>query len=445
MRTIVIGGGLAGVAATHRLLIAGFDVALLEASSSLGGLARTQEIDGFLFDFAGHFLHFAVPDSEAYFIAQGVEMEQVERRASVALESCMVPYPLQFNLWAVEPPMRDRVVSDVRRIAWDRHSAGEEPESLHDLLSSTWGPTMVDLFFRPYNEKMWGRRLEELPADCLGRFPPLPNLGLLQRGCTAPVLGSGYNARFWYPRHGGIGAWTKALSRPVEACSRFEWPVQHVDLHSREVTGPRGEIIRYDRLISTIPLPSLLDLCHRSPHDPEQFAHTSIRNVRVGLRGQLRLDDHWLYLPAKEVIAYRINFPSNVNPNVCPPGCASLSIEYMAGRNCRGPTSEHIAFDAIEFLRARDLLDVEEVLTVSEVHLSPAYVVHRSPGRSEFDRIREELDAHGVYVAGRFGTWDYLSMEGAYLSGLRAAEQVIAQGGSLADRRHIQLQPVSRA
>lgn len=433
------------MAATHRLLDAGADVLLLEASSSLGGLARTQEIDGFLFDFAGHFLHFTAPGSEEYFLAQGVEMEQVERRASVALDSYVVPYPLQFNLWAVDPSLRDQVVSEMQATACDQRSAGAEPGSLHDLLSSTWGPTMVDLFFRPYNEKMWGRRLEDLPADCLGRFPPPPDLELLRRGCTSPVLGSGYNARFWYPRHGGIGAWTRALSRPVEARSRLEWPVQHVDLHAGEVTGPGGEIIRYDRLVSTIPLPSLLDLCHGSPRDPEQFAHTSIRNVRVGLRGQLRLDDHWLYLPAKDVMAYRINFPSNVNPHVCPPGCASLSIECRAGQSRQWPTSEHITSDAIEFLRARDLLRVEEVLTVSEVRLSPAYVVHRSSGRSEFDQIRKHLDAHGVYVAGRFGTWDYLSMEGAYLSGLKAAEQVIADTGSRADLRHVPPQPVSKA
>lgn len=442
MRTIVIGGGLAGVAATHGLLDAGVDVLLLEAGSSLGGLARTEEVDGFLFDFAGHFLHFTAPGSEAYFLAQGVEMEQVERRASVALDACVVPYPLQFNLWAVDPSLRGRIVSEMQGIARDPRPAEEAPGSLHDLLGSTWGPTMVDLFFRPYNEKMWGRRLEDLPADCLGRFPPTPDLELLRRGCTSPVLDSGYNARFWYPRHGGIGAWTRALSRPVEAHSRLEWPVRHVDLHAREVTGPGGEILRYDRLVSTIPLPALLDLCHGSPHDPEQFAHTSIRNVRVGLRGQLRLDDHWLYLPAKDVMAYRINFPSNVNPHVCPPGCASLSIECRAGQDGQGPACGQIASDAIEFLRARDLLRVEDVLTVSEVRLSPAYVVHRSPGRSEFDRIRGHLGAHGVYVAGRFGSWDYLSMEGAYLSGLRAAEQAVAHRGSRS-RTHGSL-PVAR-
>jgi oxygen-dependent protoporphyrinogen oxidase len=49
-RIIVIGGGIAGLAAAYELARRGVDVHLLEASNRLGGLIRTEVVDGFTID-----------------------------------------------------------------------------------------------------------------------------------------------------------------------------------------------------------------------------------------------------------------------------------------------------------------------------------------------------------------------------------------------------------
>lgn len=49
-RTLVIGGGVSGLAAAWRLHQAGRDVQLYEASPSLGGVMQTRDIDGFLYE-----------------------------------------------------------------------------------------------------------------------------------------------------------------------------------------------------------------------------------------------------------------------------------------------------------------------------------------------------------------------------------------------------------
>jgi protoporphyrinogen oxidase len=46
MRIAIVGGGVAGLAAAHRLLQGGHRVSLFEAGSSLGGLVRTFEVSG---------------------------------------------------------------------------------------------------------------------------------------------------------------------------------------------------------------------------------------------------------------------------------------------------------------------------------------------------------------------------------------------------------------
>lgn len=49
-RVVVVGGGVAGLAATHRLRERGADVLLLEASARCGGMLRTERTDGFVIE-----------------------------------------------------------------------------------------------------------------------------------------------------------------------------------------------------------------------------------------------------------------------------------------------------------------------------------------------------------------------------------------------------------
>ena len=46
-KVVVIGAGISGLTSAFKLMQAGFDVSLLEASSHVGGAIRTESIDGF--------------------------------------------------------------------------------------------------------------------------------------------------------------------------------------------------------------------------------------------------------------------------------------------------------------------------------------------------------------------------------------------------------------
>jgi hypothetical protein len=98
-----------------------------------------------------------------------------------------------------------------------------------------------------------------------------------------------------------------------------------------------------------------------------------------------------------------------------------LSLEYTLPERGRR-TAIELAASATDYLTSLGLLEVEECLSVSEVILSPAYVVWRSTGRPWFSELTARLQRQGVHVAGRFGRWDYLSMEDAFASGWEAVD-----------------------
>jgi protoporphyrinogen oxidase len=419
--TVVLGAGAAGLAAGLSLQERARPFRILEGDDAPGGLARTDVLDGFSFERTGHVLHFKLPHVRRRFRRLAVPLEPLERRAAVLLDGREIPYPFQYNLWALGSRSLARsVVADMRRASRDGAADGS---SFGDLLLSLWGARCVSLFLRPYNEKLWGRPLEELPADCAGGYLPKADLALAERGAESRVHLAGYNSTFLFPASGRLGDVMTALAAPIRSRIRCGAEVTDVDLERRELHTADGAAVPYARLISTIPLARLVRMAGLpAAPGPDLFAATRILNIRVGVRGRLHTPYHWVYVADAELPFHRIGFPQNVNPRTCPDGCVSLSIEYTIPDRGGRLSAAALADTALDYLSARGLIDVEERLLLAETVISPAYVVRRAPERPAFAELERTLTAHGVLLAGRFGTWDYLSVEEAFDSGLRAAE-----------------------
>ncbi|MCG7528398.1 FAD-dependent oxidoreductase, partial [Streptomyces sp. OfavH-34-F] len=59
---VIIGAGIAGLSAAHRLTSAGVSVSVLEAGPGVGGRMTTDEVDGFRLDRIGPLLNTAYPE-----------------------------------------------------------------------------------------------------------------------------------------------------------------------------------------------------------------------------------------------------------------------------------------------------------------------------------------------------------------------------------------------
>jgi protoporphyrinogen oxidase len=420
LSVVIVGAGIAGISAGLALREARRDFLALEAEDGPGGLLRTDEAAGFRFDRTGHFLHFKGDLLSSRLAETRVPLESIERRSAVLVGDKVVPYPIQYNLWALDSSaLAEKAVEEVLA----HGEASEEPRSLAELLLTSWGSTLYELFFRPYNEKLWGRPLEDLPADCVGGYLPTTDVELAAQGAKGPTSYDGYNGHFSYPASGRIGDVADALAAPLGEQVLYERSVVAIDLGARVVETADGEVLPYETLISTLPLDQLLVLAGERPA-PRLFEATEILNVRIGFRGAMRVPLHWVYVPDAGVPFHRIGFPGNVNARTCPPGCASVSVEYTHPRDDLPLSGEEIAASALEYLDDLGFFDIQETLAISEHLLSPAYVVHRSPGRAEFEVIRELLAEGNVLLAGRFGTWDYFSIEESFDSGWRVGTAV---------------------
>ena len=106
-RVVVIGGGISGLAAAHRLseLDPNLDVTLIEASDRLGGTLQTEEHDGFLLERGPDSFISEKPEAVALAKRLGLESRLIQtnaahRRSFIVRDGRLRPVPEGFQLLA---------------------------------------------------------------------------------------------------------------------------------------------------------------------------------------------------------------------------------------------------------------------------------------------------------------------------------------------------------
>src|SRR5688500_6075716 len=107
-RIVVVGGGISGLAAAHRLVELGVDksrITLLEASGRLGGTLETRNRDGFLLEGGPDSFISEKPEAVALVIRLGLESQLIQtneqhRRSFIVRNGRLRPVPEGFQLLA---------------------------------------------------------------------------------------------------------------------------------------------------------------------------------------------------------------------------------------------------------------------------------------------------------------------------------------------------------
>jgi protoporphyrinogen oxidase len=423
---LIVGGGLTGLVAAEQLERAGAPARVLERESEPGGACRSLSEDGFVFDYTGHLLHVARPETEAYLDVLGLwsRLEVHERRAAVVIGGKATPYPVQINTHGLAPEVRrDCLIGFVR--AW-AENASAEPTDFREWVLERFGDGLAEHFFFPYNSKLYRARPEELSLDWVGRYVPKPKLEEVIDGALGLHDGRvGYNATFRYPATGGISLLPKGVADHLSSLE-LEREVSRVHLGERWVELADGERIEWRKLLSTISLPALIDSVVDPLPEKIASARGALRWVRVlnlalGVEGPAPTDQHWLYFPDPELSFYRVGFPSN-HGDLAPAGCHTVSVEVSLDPG--GGDVESIAAGAQGALVGAGLLEEEAVRVRRVTVLDPAYVVFDHPRREAVATLRHYLRDHGVMLSGRWAEWKYSAMEDAILDGMTAARRL---------------------
>ena len=209
--TIVIGAGPAGLTAAWELAIREVPVVVLEKSHLPGGIARTEQYNGYYFDIGGHrFFTKLDKVNRLWHEWLGDEFITRPRKSRIFYNGTLFDYPLRpFNalkgLGLVESL---RIVTSYAR---SRLFPYGEETNFEQWVSNRFGRRLYAIFFKTYTEKVWGIPCTEIRAEWAAqRIKGLSLLSAVQNALV-PRNGQGIKTlieEFEYPRYGpghGIG------------------------------------------------------------------------------------------------------------------------------------------------------------------------------------------------------------------------------------------------
>jgi UDP-galactopyranose mutase len=481
---LVVGAGPTGLSAAYHL---GAQAMLVEQCDTVGGWCRSLVDNGFTFDFAGHIMFSNDPYvHELYRLLLGDNMHWQDREAWIHSKGVYTRYPFQGSLYGLPPDVikecvvgaiearfgkpvtkagarteastdytgperrgmfepllngggarQTPLMKPIRYGGPDRRQQATKgpPRNFKEFIYKVWGAGIARHFAIPYNEKLWAVPLEEMETSWLGGRVPLPDLEEMIEGALSPApKPMGPNARFGYPLTGGFQALMDGFLPHLRGELRMNTRVAKVSPLRHTATFDDGTTVRYDHLISTMPLPKLVALAgDEAPADIKEAArslrHVSVRCVNIGVGRPDVTEKHWIYYP-EDTVFHRIFVQANASPHCSPPGGFGFTCEITYSPSkplpCEGDDLIRRCIDdaiSVGFIRADD-----PIWAANQVDLPIAYVVYDHGRAANVELIRSWLEAHDITLAGRYSEWEYYNSDHAFVAGMKAAWAVRGEG-----------------
>ncbi len=441
---VVIGGGPAGLAAGLELSRAGRAVAILEREDGIGGIARTVERHGYRFDIGGHRFFTTVPEIRALWESLlGPDLLVRERRSRIVFRGRFFDYPLTARsaLAGLGPIEGARLLASY---AAAKLRPIRPEDTLTAWLVNRFGRRLFETFFRPYTEKVWGMRCEEIGAQWAAQRIH----GLSLRAAIADALrrGSGGQrtlvTRFHYPRLGPGMLWERMRREIEERGGRVLLrhrlaSIRHAGGRIEEVTanGPDGPVrLAASAVVSSVALRDLVPALDPALPAAALSAARSLRYrdflvVTLVLDGPDPFPDTWLYVHDPGVRAGRVQNFRAWSPDLVPaPDRSCVGVEYFCSVGddlWRRPDAELVALAASE-LGALGLAGGRGVVEGHVVRMRDAYPVYDGRHVERLSIVRRALAAlSNLQVAGRNGMHRYNNMDHSLLTGLLAARNLL--------------------
>ncbi len=433
---VILGGGLSGMTAAYTLQQAGATGwQLYEREERVGGLARSVAIDGYLFDHGPHILFTIDGEIEALIRdLLGDNFHAQERRAFIYHHAhrLYTRFPFQAHLFGLPVPMvRDCLVGLVRAIQ-QQERGHFAPANYEQWMRGFFGDGIADHLMIPYARKIWTVEPSEMEFSWIGRRVPTPDFERIIAGAlTDDVAQIGATAAFWYPRHGAIEPLPRALGARLDPASvHVGRTAVRVELPAKQVVFADGEVVPFENLIFSLPLPQIPQLFSGVPPEVERacqaLRYQGIYCINLGIGRPDLSDMHWVYFYEDLFPFHRLSFPASFSPDTVPPGKSSIATEVAFSRE--RPLARDAAVEqTITALRAAGILGADDPIELIHTEeIEPAYVIYDLAHRAHVELIGSWLRQHGIWNVGRFGEWQYFNMDHSMRSGRNAALAIVA-------------------
>ncbi|MBS7565398.1 NAD(P)-binding protein [Mucilaginibacter sp. Bleaf8] len=404
MKIAIVGTGISGLSIAN-LLKENHDVKLFEKGQQPGGLIKCERVKDCLFHkVGGHVFNSRNKDVVDWFWShfdQENEFVKAKRNAKVFFNNQVIGYPIENYIYLLEPALIKKIIAELLELSKNEPKSPFEYDNFEEFLQNNFGQTLYEVYFKPYNQKIWQIDLSTVAMQWLEGKLPMPNfLEILQSNILREEEGDMVHSTFFYPKEGG----SQFIADRLKAGLDIETGIDVTDIQEAN-----GRLVinqeSFDKVIYCGDVRKLPAYC-------QELLATN--GVDVAYLSQLRsngtsnlfceTDDNnisWLYIPEGFTKAHRIIYTGNFSET-----------------NNRGSDRKTCV---VEFSGKVDYEVMLEEIKRLPGNLSPisynyepnSYVVQDKRTRLEIGKAKTILEQHGIYLLGRFAEWEYYNMDKA--------------------------------
>lgn len=440
-RVLILGAGPAGLTAAYELARLGVSSHLLELEDQAGGLSRTLEHNGYLFDIGGHRFFTKVSMVERIWReVLGPDLLERPRLSRIFYNGCFFKYPLEAS-----DVIAKLGLLEVLRCGFSYLNARLRPTrtetTFETWVSNRFGRRLFEIFFRSYTEKVWGMPCNKIAAEWASQRIRGLSVWALLKSALRPKSEGGARSltrEFLYPRRGPGMMWTRmAALLEQQGCSlHLNTPVERIEWDETGIRAVTANGYRYvaDQFISSLPIRELIAKLDPAPppwlvQAADDFHYRDFITVAVVLRGRDLFPDNWIYIHDPSVAVGRIQNYGNWSPEMVPqPDTSCLGLEYFCFEGdglWQAGDSELIARARRELAHLGLAAD-EAFLDACVLRIRKAYPVYDESYRRGLEAIRRFLAmVPNLQLIGRNGMHRYNNQDHSMLTGILAARNVL--------------------
>ena len=390
----ILGAGVTGLSAA-RFLMDDFEVEVLEKNNVHGGIARTRNVDGVTYHtVGGHCFNSKYREIMDFVFDEVLPEDQwnkIKRVSKIVIAGNEFLYPIEFSckdIFRSNPDLGISIASDFLSSCDDNHY-----ENLADWFTKKFGKTLANLYFIPYNQKIWGMNPKDMDPAWVSDKLPIPDKYSFFEALISNKEDNMPHAHFYYPKTNNQNTFLDALARGVHI--KYNEDVKHICYDSKKRKWIVNDVFEYDILINTTPIDLLPTKITNAPEivkdAAQKLKYNKISNV---FWRSLPTTKTWTYLPEFNSLFHRyIHIGSYFRPSL------GYSISESIG--------EHTYEELVENGKNDSFL-IEPLAYNQSEH---AYVVFDHNYKYAVPCILDYLSSIGLHSIGRFGDWQYYNMD----------------------------------
>lgn len=408
----IIGAGISGMSTAH-FLKEKYVVTVFEKENRPGGLIKCRRVNGSLFHTCGgHVFNSKRQDVLDWFWSKFIreeEFSKADRNSCVfmdkngtSLEYDNIPYPIENHMYLFDESTQKAFYEDLEEIDKVKglNAKFTDYESFGEFLRWRFGKTLYNLYFQPYNEKVWRRDLTTVPMSWMEGKLPMPTTQEMRDNNANKVEEKAFvHSTFWYEKKDGSQYIADKLADGLDV--RYNSDIQSIKLVNGKwmVCGEEfDKVVFCGNIKDMVNMIDGVDIeAFKKPVDDLEYHGTTAVFCEIDKNPY-----SWIYQPSRRHESHRI---------ICTGNFAETNNDASVAKDRITAT--------IEFT---DEISKEVILdNLSRIPLNPKYLDHQynkytypiqdANTRGMIKSLKSSLAPSRFYFTGRFADWEYYNMD----------------------------------